>query len=67
MFVEPGGLLIDTFHGGPGAHVHDPDHPSRRHAIGTLGQDQCIHRVMLHLMHHGRLSFDDLVEELRRP
>lgn len=67
LYVAPENLIIDTFHRGLPAHVHDPTDLARRIPLGDLQEAECVHRVILHLMHNGRIELGDLVKELQCP
>lgn len=63
--VFPEGLLVDTFHTGMAAHLHDPADRNRRIPLGAIAEGDCVHRIILHLVHHGGIDVPALVEELR--
>lgn len=64
--IEPEEILIDTHHGRDRPHIHDPG-DDRRIPVRNLGSRETLHRVMLHLVHHGGVNLEALIEELGTP
>lgn len=66
LVLMPENVLIDTFHTGPVAHIHDPRDTRQRVLLGpiTIGVARTV--LVRHLRAHGSIQFENLVEELRQ-
>lgn len=65
MWLEPEGLLINSFHRGIGPHAHDPTDPERRAVLGEVSMEMAERGIADHLHRNGRIRFQQLIEELK--